>query len=185
MTDEPRTEHSPSRLPLIVVSSGEPAGIGPDICLALAEREIRARLAVLGDPTVLAARGRALGSAAKLRECASPAQVGPHLVGSVQVLAVAARAPVTPGRLDPANSPYVLDVLRRGAELCLSGEAQALVTAPVQKSVISQAGFKFSGHTELLAELTGAPLPVMLLAGKTLRVALATTRSQPARDSGV
>jgi 4-hydroxythreonine-4-phosphate dehydrogenase len=175
MTDEPRSEPSPSRLPLIVVSSGEPAGIGPDICLALAEREIRARLAVLGDPTVLAARGRALGSAAKLRECASPAQVGPHLVGSVQVLAVAARAPVTPGRLDPANSPYVLDVLRRGAELCLSGEAQALVTAPVQKSVISQAGFKFSGHTELLAELTGAPLPVMLLAGKTLRVALATT----------
>jgi 4-hydroxythreonine-4-phosphate dehydrogenase len=162
-------------LPLIVVSSGEPAGIGPDICLALAEREIRARLAVLGDPAILAARARALGASVKLPECATPAQVGPHLIGSLQLLGVAARAPVAPGRLDAANAPYVLDVLRRGVDLCQRGEAHALVTAPVQKSVISQAGFKFSGHTEFLAELTGAPLPVMLLAGKTLRVALATT----------
>ena len=162
-------------LPVIVVSSGEPAGIGPDICLALAARAIPARLAVLGDPAMLAARARALGLSVRLRECPAPAQVGPHLVGSLQVLPVAARAPVVSGRLDPANSPYVLDILRRGTELCVRGEAAALVTAPVQKSVISHAGFKFSGHTELLAELTGAPLPVMLLAGKSLRVALATT----------
>jgi 4-hydroxythreonine-4-phosphate dehydrogenase len=169
------TGELPPELPLIVVSSGEPAGIGPDICLALADREIRARLAVLGDPLVMAARARALGSSPKLRECATPAQVGPHLGGTLQLLPVPARAPVQPGRLDVANSPYVLDMLRRGVELCRRGEARALVTAPVQKSVISQAGFEFSGHTELLAELTGAPLPVMLLAGKTLRVALATT----------
>ncbi|HEX5045557.1 MAG TPA: 4-hydroxythreonine-4-phosphate dehydrogenase PdxA [Gammaproteobacteria bacterium] len=170
MTGKPRPE-----LPFIVVSSGEPAGIGPDICLALAARPFAARVAVLGDPALLAARAHALGKHVALIERARPAEVGPHTEGSLQLLAVAARASVTPGRLDTANSAYVLEILRRGAKLCRGGEAQALVTAPVQKSVISQAGFKFSGHTELLAELTGAPLPVMLLAGKTLRVALATT----------
>jgi 4-hydroxythreonine-4-phosphate dehydrogenase len=79
------------------------------------------------------------------------------------------------------NAPYVLDMLRRGAELCLAGTAQALVTAPVQKSVITQSGVAFSGHTEFLAGITGATQPVMLLAGKTLRVALATTHL-PLRD---
>ncbi len=162
-------------LPIIVVSSGEPAGIGPDICVALARHVIRARVAVLGEPELLAARAATLGTRVALRECADPDQVGPHLVGSLQILPVPRREPVTAGKLDAGNAPYVLDMLRRGAELCAGGAAQALVTAPVQKSVISAAGFKFSGHTEFLAELTGTAQPVMLLAGKTLRVALATT----------
>jgi 4-hydroxythreonine-4-phosphate dehydrogenase len=162
-------------LPIIVVSSGEPAGIGPDICVALARHVIRARLAVLGDPELLGTRAAALGTRVALRNCADTSHVGPHLVGSLQVLPIARRVPVVAGRLDPANAPYVLDLLRHGAELCMSGAAGALVTAPVQKSVISAAGFKFSGHTELLAEITGAPLPVMLLASQKLRVALATT----------
>jgi 4-hydroxythreonine-4-phosphate dehydrogenase len=85
------------------------------------------------------------------------------------------RAPVRAGQLDTANAAYVLDMLRQATELCIHGTASALVTAPVQKSVISQSGVAFSGHTEFLAELTGAPQPVMLLAGKRLRVALATT----------
>ena len=88
---------------------------------------------------------------------------------------VALRATAVAGRLHVANAPYVLDMLRRGAALCSAGAAHALVTAPVQKSVISESGVRFSGHTEFLAELTRAPLPVMLLAGKSLRVALATT----------
>jgi 4-hydroxythreonine-4-phosphate dehydrogenase len=162
-------------LPVIVVSSGEPAGIGPDICLALGKRNIPARLAVLGDPTLLAGRARALGERVTLRECATVAQVGPHLVGTVQVIPVALRAPAAPGRLDVANAPYVLDLLRRGVALCSARAAHALVTAPVQKSVISQSGVEFSGHTEFLAQLTGAEQPVMLLVGKSLRVALATT----------
>jgi 4-hydroxythreonine-4-phosphate dehydrogenase len=132
-------------------------------------------LAVLGDPNLLAERASLLGLPTTIRECAGAEQVGPHLVGSLQVLPVTLRAPVVPAKLDPANAPYVLDLLRRGTALCQAREAHAIVTAPVQKSVISAAGFKFSGHTEFLAELTGAPLPVMLLAGKTLRVALATT----------
>jgi 4-hydroxythreonine-4-phosphate dehydrogenase len=162
-------------LPVIVVSSGEPAGIGPDICVALAEHPIRARLAVLADSEVLAARATVLGARTGFRECRTAQQIGPHLVGSLQVIPTPARAPVVAGRLNPSNSPYVLDLLRRGVELCQSRAAHALVTAPVQKSVISAAGFEFSGHTEFLAKLTGASQPVMLLAGKTLRVALATT----------
>ena len=162
-------------LPIIVVSSGEPAGIGPDICVALARHVIRARLAVLGDPELLGTRAAALGTRVALRSCAGADHVGPHLVGSLQVLPIPQRVPAVAGQLDTANAPYVLDLLRRGTELCVSGAAGALVTAPVQKSVLSAAGFKFSGHTELLGELTGAPLPVMLLASRKLRVALATT----------
>jgi len=162
-------------LPVIVVSSGEPAGIGPDISLALARHHIDARLAVLGDHGLFAERARTLGTRVGLRDCGTIAHVGPHLVGSIQILPVALRAPAAPGRLDVANAGYVLDMLRRGTAFCTAGAAQALVTAPVQKSVISESGVEFSGHTEFLAKLTGAPLPVMLLASKLLRVALATT----------
>ena len=97
------------------------------------------------------------------------------------MLPIELAAPTTPGTLDTRNAGYVLTMLRRATELCVAGAAQALVTAPVQKSVISQSGVPFSGHTELLAELTGTPQPVMLLAGKKLRVALATTHL-PLRD---
>jgi 4-hydroxythreonine-4-phosphate dehydrogenase len=164
-----------STLPLIVVSSGEPAGIGPDIALALGSRAFPARLAVLGDAALLATRARALGIAVSLSECASPTAVGPHRSGRLEVLPVPLRRPVRAGELDTGNAAYVLDMLRQGTELCIAGTAAAIVTAPVQKSVISNSGVKFSGHTEFLAELTGAPQPVMLLAGKSLRVALATT----------
>jgi 4-hydroxythreonine-4-phosphate dehydrogenase len=161
--------------PLIVVSSGEPAGIGPDISLALASRAFAARVAVFGDLGLFEARARSLGRSVELKPCADVSAVGPHQVGSLHVLPLALQAPVTAGTLDTRNAAYVLTMLRRATELCMAGTAQAVVTAPVQKSVISQSGVEFSGHTELLAELTGAPQPVMLLAGKSLRVALATT----------
>jgi 4-hydroxythreonine-4-phosphate dehydrogenase len=164
-----------TELPVIVVSSGEPAGIGPDVCLALSKHHVGARLAVLGDHGLLADRARKIGLRVHLRDCDTVAHVGPHLIGSLQVMPVALRATAVAGRLNVANAPYVLDMLRRGAALCSAGAGQALVTAPVQKSVISESGVRFSGHTEFLAELTRAPLPVMLLAGKSLRVALATT----------
>ena len=170
-----------TELPVIVVSSGEPAGIGPDICLALAKHHIGARLAVLGDHGLFAERARKIGLRVHLRDCDTVAHVGPHLIGSLQILPVALRTQAVAGRLDVANAAYVLDMLRRGAALCSAGAAQALVTAPVQKSVITESGVRFSGHTELLAELTRTPLPVMLLAGKSLRVALATTHL-PLRD---
>ena len=162
-------------LPLIVVSSGEPAGIGPDISLALAARPCAARLAVLGDIGLLESRARALGVQVKLQTCRDAGDVGPHEPDRLAVLPIPLPAPAVAGTLDPRNAAYVLAMLRRATQLCVAGTARALVTAPVQKSVIVQSGVPFSGHTELLAELTGAPQPVMLLAGKTLRVALATT----------
>jgi 4-hydroxythreonine-4-phosphate dehydrogenase len=162
-------------LPLVVVSSGEPAGIGPDISLALARRAFPARLAVLADPELLADRAHAIGYAPRLVTCEDASRVAAHAPGTLQVLPVAVRAPVAAGVLDTVNARYVLDMLRTGAELCLSNAAQALVTAPVQKSVISQSGVEFSGHTEFLAMLTRTPRPVMLLANDRVRVALVTT----------
>lgn len=162
-------------LPTIVVSSGEPAGIGPDICLGLAARSFAARIAVLGDPELLAARAALLGANVRLRECEDLRSVPPHEIGALTVVPVPLRAPVTAGALDTRNAAYVLAMLRQAGEACLRGVAHAVVTAPVQKSVISNSGVAFSGHTEFFAELTGAARPVMLLAGKTLRVALATT----------
>lgn len=161
--------------PLIVVSSGEPAGIGPDISLALASRPFTARIVVLGDPELLAERARLLDQRVDLKPCGDLGAVGPHRPGSLHVLPVPLAARATPGALDTRNAAYVLTMLRRAAELCIEGTAQALVTAPVQKSVISHSGVAFSGHTEFLAELTGTSQPVMLLASKTLRVVLATT----------
>ena len=162
-------------LPLIVVSSGEPAGIGPDISLALATRPFAARLAVLGDLDLLQSRASLLGSRVELHACRDAHDVAAHEAGRLHVLPIALRSRAEPGKLDTRNAAYVLDMLKRGTKLCVAGTAQALVTAPVQKSVITESGVAFSGHTELLAELTGAAQPVMLLAGKSLRVALATT----------
>ena len=161
--------------PVIALSSGEPAGIGPDICAMIAMQDLGHRVAVLGDPAVLEARARALGLPLRMALCREPADVAPQRAGVLHVLPVASAVPVEPGRLDPANARYVLEMLRLGTDLCLRAACGALVTAPVQKSVINEAGIAFSGHTEFLADLTGAPQPVMLLATPQLRVALATT----------
>jgi 4-hydroxythreonine-4-phosphate dehydrogenase len=170
--------------PVIAVTSGEPAGIGPDICVALATREWPIRIATLGDPAMLEARARALGITVRIAPCRAPSDVGVARPGILQVLSVEAPSPVVAGRLDPRNAGYVVEQIKRGAELCTSGACAALVTAPVQKSVINSAGIRFSGHTELLAELTHAALPVMLLTSSRLRVALATTHLPLSKVAG-
>jgi 4-hydroxythreonine-4-phosphate dehydrogenase len=141
----------------------------------LAMHELPLRLVVLGDPEVLGARARDLGLSVEMTVHGSVDEIRPQRSGMLQVLGIEAGRPVTPGRLDPGNADYVLRILRRAVELCLSGECAAMATAPVQKSVINEAGVPFSGHTEFLAELTGTDQPVMMLANETLRVALATT----------
>ena len=161
--------------PVIAVTSGEPSGIGPDICVALATRAWPVRIVILGDPAMLEARAKTLGSAVSIARCRTPDDVGKAQPGVLYVLPVETAGPVVPGRLDPRNAGYVLEQIKRGVDLCRSGACAALVTAPVQKSVINAAGIAFSGHTELLADLTGATQPVMLLASARLRVALATT----------
>ena len=167
---------APSRSdgPTVIVTSGEPAGIGPDLCLALAARDIPARLAIAADPALLAARADELGLRVAL-ETVPGSGPAPHRKGALQVLPFRAAAAVTAGLLDPRNAPYVLEMLAAAADGCRDGRYAAMVTAPVQKSTINDAGVPFSGHTEWLAERLGAPHPVMLLVAGKLRVALATT----------
>ncbi len=151
----------------IAVTAGEPAGIGPDLCALLAEKNFADKLVVLGDADVIAARASAHGAD----------------ISRLAIEHIPATAPVKAGKLDVANAPHVLQLLDRAIAGCLSGEFAAMVTAPVQKSVISDAGVPFTGHTEYLAEKTAAPFVVMMLIGgePALRVALATIH-MPLKD---
>jgi len=162
--------------PVIAITSGEPAGIGPELCLRLGELACDARLVVLGDLRLLQARAAALGLDVAFH--AYQAQ-GEAPASGLEVLDIPLAAPAKPGTLDAANGPYVLALLDRARAGCQSGEFAAMVTAPVHKGVINEAGVHFTGHTEYLAEKTGTPLVVMMLAGNTergpLRVALVTT----------
>jgi len=157
---------------VIALTSGEPAGIGPDLALMLARAEFPARIVVIGDEDMLAERGRALGLAASFRRYGAAAL---PLSDALEVEHVPMAHPARPGHLDPANGPYVLATLDRAIDGCLSGEFDAMVTAPVHKGVINDAGIAFTGHTEYLALRTGAEHVVMMLVGGGLRVALATT----------
>ena len=161
-----------SAIPVIALTSGEPSGIGPDICLAQAHRGLPCRAVVLADRGLLAARAAQLGLAVRLREF-DPASA--PAVNELEVLHVPLLAAVTAGRLDPANSAYVLALLDRAAAGCADASFAAMVTAPVHKGTINDAGIPFTGHTEYLARLTNTPRVVMMLVGGGLRVALATT----------
>lgn len=155
----------------LAVTSGEPAGIGPELCLRLAEREWP--VVVLGDRGLLEARAVALGLMPTFRDYVPGRMPKP---GSLDVLhAPLAVSPALPGQLNPTNGPYVLALLDRALAGCQSGEFSGMVTAPVHKGVINDAGIPFTGHTEYLAEKTDTPRVVMMLAGAGLRVALATT----------
>jgi 4-hydroxythreonine-4-phosphate dehydrogenase len=166
----PAMSRSPDGLAPVAVTSGEPAGIGPDLCLALGATRCASSLVILGDRDLLEARARQLGIRVKLRDPGTPAEAG-----SVAFLHVPLPYACQPGVLDPRNAPYVISLLERAVAGCESGEFAALVTAPVHKGVINDAGIPFVGHTEFLAERTRAPHVVMMLAGGGLRVALATT----------
>lgn len=162
-------------LPRLILTSGEPAGIGPDLCIEIGTRAWACDLIVAADATLLEDRARQLKSPVRFAafEPASPRTQ--HRPGTLRVLHRPLRSPVRTGRLDVANARYVLDLLDSAADGCLRRDFDAMVTAPVQKSIINDAGIAFSGHTEYLAERTGAALPVMMLVADRLRVALATT----------
>ena len=163
--------------PRIALTSGEPAGIGPELCLALALEELPCELVCLADESLLAERARQLKLSVTLRPYArkSGAAAAPHSPGTLVVEhRPLARASV-PGQPDTANVPYVLALLERAVAGTLGGEFDALVTAPVHKRIINDAGVHFSGHTEFLAERTASPRVLMLLTTGELRVALATT----------
>ncbi len=157
--------------PAIALTVGEPAGVGPELCLAMAARPWDARLVAVGSLAHLQDTATRLELRVAARAVDAPRT---HCAGELQVIDVPLPAVVHPGRPDPRNAGAVLETLRRAASGCLGGEFAAMVTAPVHKAVINEAGFPFSGHTEWLAGLSGGH-PVMMLVAGELRVALATT----------
>jgi len=157
---------------ILAVTPGEPAGIGPEITLKLAAAHPELPLVAVADPACLRITAATLGIPLEITEW----QPGsPLLPGRLACLPVALGHPSIPGQVDPRNGAYVVETLSRAAELVLSGDAGALVTGPVNKAVINQAGIFFSGHTEFLARLAGCEKVVMMLAAPGLRVALVTT----------
>lgn len=161
-----------SERPVIALTTGEPAGVGPELALLLGLGAPPARIVVIGDIEMLAERNRALGLGLALhRYDKSVRQPEAGIEVEHVPLGRASRA----GRLDPANAHYVLATLNRAIDGCSSGEFDAMVTAPVHKGAINDAGIAFTGHTEYLAERTGTAHVVMMLVGGGLRVALATT----------
>jgi len=162
---------SPLRLAL---TPGEPAGVGPDLVVRLAQQAQAAELVAIADPDLLAARAQALGLELALSPFDPDAPSAASRPGELKVQAVSLAAPVHPGTLDPRNAGYVLETLTQACDGCLEGRFDALVTAPVHKAVINEAGVHFTGHTEFLAERCGSE-PVMMLATPGLRVALVTT----------
>jgi len=164
----------PATLPRIILTSGEPAGIGPDLALQLAQREWPCELIVAGDEQLLRDRARQLQLSLQYRYYQS-SHTQAHVANTVTLLPMSLTEKTLPGHLNPRNSRYVLNLLDRACDGCMRGEFSAMVTAPVQKSIINDAGIHFTGHTEYLAERTHTALPVMMLAANTLRVALVTT----------
>ena len=157
--------------PRIIITSGEPAGIGPDIIAAIDPGQFDASLAVIGDQNMLQSRAAALGSKFEFvdySEKTIPAN-------AIAIIDQPLLQPAIPGQLNSANAKYVLGLLDYACRACLDKRFDALVTAPVQKEIINRAGIDFSGHTEYLADICNAPKPVMLLVAAQLRVALVTT----------
>ncbi|MGF6436783.1 4-hydroxythreonine-4-phosphate dehydrogenase [Kosakonia sp. 1610] len=159
----------------IVITPGEPAGIGPDLVVQLAQRDWPVELVICGDATLLTDRAALLGLPLTLREYAPGHVAVPQQSGTLTLLPIALNAPVVAGRLNPQNGAYVVSTLARACDGCLNGEFAALVTGPVHKGVINDSGTPFTGHTEFFEQRAHADKVVMMLATETLRVALATT----------
>ncbi len=162
-------------VPRIVITSGEPAGIGPDACVALAQSAWAADIVVAGDAELLSATADALRLPLVTERYDSSRAPAAHRAGTLKVMHIPTTRPVVAGQPDARNAAYVIAMLDRACDGCMNGEFAAMVTAPVQKSTLMDAGYAFSGHTEYLAMRTRAAMPVMLLVSGDLRVALVTT----------
>ncbi|MBA2659889.1 MAG: 4-hydroxythreonine-4-phosphate dehydrogenase PdxA [Nitrosospira sp.] len=162
-----------ANLPTLAVTPGEPAGIGPDLCVQIAQHDLPCKLIVVADREMLQERARLLRLPLKITDYSSMVEVE-HKNFSLQVLHIPLAEPAIPGKLDPANARYVLKTLDRAVEGCINGEFDAMVTAPVHKGIINDGGIAFTGHTEYLAQFTNSRV-VMMLVGGGMRVTLATT----------
>lgn len=166
---------------LLIITSGEPAGIGPDIILKMAQHDVQTSYVVLGDKNLFKQRAKQLNIPIILRDYLlhQPITMAPN---TLWIWHVSLKKPVTPGVLNPDNADYVMQLLQHATNACMQGVFDAVVTAPIHKGVIIDAGFTtFTGHTEYFAELSNTPQVVMMLASDKLRVALVTTHL-PLRD---
>jgi len=163
-------------LPVIAITSGEPAGIGPDIILsALNEQTFSARLVVLADPELLKNRALELGLKIHIQTLQSAQETTRHQLGTINVLPIPLAKPATSGVLDVANSPYVLETLKQAGEGSINKVFDAIVTPPVHKGILCETGVHFSGHTEYFQAQCQSPHVVMMLATEAMKVALVTT----------
>jgi len=153
----------------IAFTPGEPSGIGPDIAIIYAQKAKKENLLVYCDPDVLIDRAKKLNLPIILKESES------KNASELSIYPIKTSNKVLPGRLDPANSNYVLKTIKHATKDCLNGNCDGLLTGPVNKGVINESGIDFTGHTEFLAKLTKTSKTVMLLATDQLKVALATT----------
>ena len=158
----------------IALTAGEPAGIGADLCVQLAQQNVDYQLIIIADPHLLLQRAAQLKLPLIIDIFNPQLPAIKHRAGRLNVLPVNLNAPVQAGQLNPANSDYVLKILTLATQGCMQGLFSAMVTAPVHKAVINEAGFEFTGHTEFIAHITGG-YPVMMLVTEGLRVALVTT----------
>jgi len=157
----------------LALTPGEPAGIGPDLCIQLAQQDFTFQLIAIANPELLQQRADQLGLPIQIKTFDSSLPASPHQAGCLTVMPVELAEPVQCGQLNVANSRYVLKTINRATKGCMDGLFDAMVTAPVHKGIINDAGFNFSGHTEYIADITGGS-PVMMLATPGLRVALVT-----------
>ena len=162
-------------LPRIAITAGEPAGIGPDLCVLLAYKPLDAEIIIIADKNMLQSRARALNIDIQIQDYSAETHTAHLGNGSITVLNKTTDQTVVAGQLDAGNSHYVLETLKTAAQGCMNKDFDAMMTAPVHKGIINDAGIAFSGHTEFLAELTNTAQVVMMLVGSGLRVALATT----------
>lgn len=159
----------------IVLTPGEPAGVGPDLLIQLAQLNWPVRLVACADPDLLITRANQLGLELELTIYSPASPNNGQAAKSLTVLPIKLSTPVKAGQLNKQNSTYVIETLSRACDGCLTGEFSALVTGPVHKGIINDAGISFTGHTEFFADRSKTPNVVMMLATETLRVALATT----------
>lgn len=157
----------------LAFTPGDPAGIGPDLCVQLAQQTRDYPVVAVCSAEMLNARAELLGLPLSIDRY-DPSIPAVRLPGALTVLPIDLHAPAEPGRLNKSNAAYVLETLTQATQYCMEGRFSALVTGPIHKGIINDAGFSFSGHTEFLADLT-ASYPVMMLTCPGLRVALATT----------
>ena len=159
-------------IPVLAITPGEPAGIGPECTIRLAREHPELRILAIADPQLLASTADTLGFDIKIKQWRPGDNVS---AGQLSCFAQALHRPAQAGQLEPRNAAYVVDTIKTAVKLVRAGHAAALVTGPVHKGVINDGGIPFSGHTELLAELAGIKKVVMMLAADDLRVALVTT----------